>query len=70
MLQNNNSNGAVNGQGPTLVTPPQAVVKSTSNDDIARKCHSQLQLTPLRDAHRERSASGTMYRPDALYQVG
>ncbi|XP_016995684.2 monocarboxylate transporter 12 [Drosophila takahashii] len=66
---NNNSNGAVNGQGvPTLVTPPQAVVKSTSNDDIARKCHSQLQLTPLRDAHRERSASGTMYRPDALYQ--
>ncbi|XP_016939325.1 monocarboxylate transporter 12 [Drosophila suzukii] len=65
---NNNSNGAVNGQGPILVTPPQAVVKSTSNDDIARKCHSQLQLTPLRDAHRERSASGTMYRPDALYQ--
>ncbi|XP_017064692.1 monocarboxylate transporter 12 [Drosophila eugracilis] len=65
---NNNSNGAINGQGPTLVTPPQAVVKSTSNDDIARKCHSQLQLTPLRDAHREKSASGTMYRPDALYQ--
>ncbi|KAH8420135.1 hypothetical protein KR009_006163 [Drosophila setifemur] len=65
---NNNSNGAINGQGPILVTPPSAVVKSTSNDDIARKCHSQLQLTPLRDAHRERSASGTMYRPDALYQ--
>ncbi|XP_016982413.1 monocarboxylate transporter 12 [Drosophila rhopaloa] len=65
---NNNSNGAVNGQAATLVTPPQAVAKSTSNDDIARKCHSQLQLTPLRDLHRERSASGTMYRPDALYQ--
>ncbi|EDV32768.1 monocarboxylate transporter 1 [Drosophila ananassae] len=68
---NNNSNGAINGQGPaTLVTPPTAaaVTKSTSNDDIARKCHSQLQLTPLRDTHRERSASGTMYRPDALYQ--
>ncbi|KAH8373871.1 hypothetical protein KR200_010865 [Drosophila serrata] len=67
---NNNSNGAVNGQqGPTLVTPPTSVVvKSTSNDDIARKFHSQLQLTPLKDAHRERSASGTMYRPDALYQ--
>ncbi|XP_017054587.1 monocarboxylate transporter 12 isoform X2 [Drosophila ficusphila] len=67
---NNNSNGAANGQGPTgiLVTPPQAVVKSTSNDDIARKCRSQLQLAPLRDGHRERSASGTMYRPDALYQ--
>ncbi|XP_052856319.1 monocarboxylate transporter 12 [Drosophila gunungcola] len=65
---NNNLNGALNGQTVTLVTPPQAVAKSTSNDDIARKCHSQLQLTPLRDAHRERSASGTMYRPDALYQ--
>ncbi|XP_017034882.1 monocarboxylate transporter 5 [Drosophila kikkawai] len=69
---NNNSNVAINGQqqAPTLVTPPTSVVvvKSTSNDDIARKFHSQLQLTPLKDAHRERSASGTMYRPDALYQ--
>ncbi|XP_026846740.1 monocarboxylate transporter 12 [Drosophila persimilis] len=66
---NNNSNGAINGQTP--LAPPihtTVVVKSTSNDDIARNCHSQLQLTPLRDAHRERSASGTMYRVDALYQ--
>ncbi|KAH8294437.1 hypothetical protein KR018_003723 [Drosophila ironensis] len=68
---NNNSNGTVTGQGPaTLVISPTAaaVVKSTSNDDIARKCYSQMQLTPLRDNQRERSASGTMYRPDALYQ--
>ncbi|XP_022219039.2 LOW QUALITY PROTEIN: monocarboxylate transporter 12 [Drosophila obscura] len=66
---NNNLNGAINGQTPVAPTTHTAVVvKSTSNDDIARKCHSQLQLTPLRDAHRERSASGTMYRVDALYQ--
>ncbi|XP_034657198.1 monocarboxylate transporter 12 [Drosophila subobscura] len=70
---NNNLNGAINGQ--TLTAPHThnssttvVVVKSNSNDDIARNCHSQLQLNPLRDAHRERSASGTMYRVDALYQ--
>lgn len=64
--QNNNSNGLVNGQALANAT---IVVKSTSNDDISRTFASQPQLMPLRDSHREHSASGTMYRPDALYQV-
>ncbi|KAM8721692.1 hypothetical protein ACLKA7_007548 [Drosophila subpalustris] len=64
---NNNSNGLglVNGQALTSTT---TAVKSNSNDDIARTFASQPQLMPLRDSHREHSASGTMYRPDALYQ--
>lgn len=64
--QNNNSNGLVNGQALANAT---IAVKSTSNDDITRTFASQPQLMPLRDSHREHSASGTMYRPDALYQV-
>lgn len=64
-MQNNNSNGQINGQS---VNTPIAV-KSNSNDDLGRTYASQPQLTPLRETHRERSASGTMYRPDALYQV-
>ncbi|KAH8398001.1 hypothetical protein KR222_009387 [Zaprionus bogoriensis] len=64
-FQNNNSNGLVNGQALNNGT---ITVKSTSNDDIARTFASQPQLMPLRDSHREHSASGTMYRPDALYQ--
>lgn len=66
--QNNNSNGRVNGQGQALANAT-IVAKSTSNDDITRTFASQPQLMPLRDSHREHSASGTMYRPDALYQV-
>ncbi|TDG40778.1 hypothetical protein AWZ03_012800 [Drosophila navojoa] len=61
---NNNSNGQINGQ--SLNTP--ITVKSNSNDDLGRTYASQPQLMPLRETHRERSASGTMYRPDALYQ--
>lgn len=64
-MQNNNSNGQINGQS---VNTPIAV-KSNSNDDLGRTFASQPQLMPLRETHRERSASGTMYRPDALYQV-
>ncbi|KAH8386559.1 hypothetical protein KR093_001214 [Drosophila rubida] len=65
---NNNSNGLLNGQATNNST---TVAKSTSNDDITRTFASQpqLQLMPLRDSHREHSASGTMYRPDALYQA-
>ncbi|XP_068151506.1 LOW QUALITY PROTEIN: monocarboxylate transporter 12 [Drosophila tropicalis] len=59
---NNNTNGLAQSNGQT----PTVVVKSTSNDDIIRTFYSQQQLTPLKDTHR--SASGTMYRPDALYQ--
>ncbi|XP_060662208.1 monocarboxylate transporter 12 [Drosophila nasuta] len=62
---NNNSNGLLNGQA---VNNSTTVVKSNSNDDITRTFASQPQLMPLRDSHREHSASGTMYRPDALYQ--
>ncbi|ALC49542.1 Mct1 [Drosophila busckii] len=60
---NNNSNGAVNSTAIAVTS-----LKSNSNDDIARSFASQPQLLPLREAHREHSASGTMYRPDALYQ--
>ncbi|KAH8292909.1 hypothetical protein KR044_008159 [Drosophila immigrans] len=63
---NNNSNGLLNGQA--VNNSNITVMKSNSNDDITRTFASQPQLIPLRDSHREHSASGTMYRPDALYQ--
>uniref|UniRef100_A0A1B0FGN1 Major facilitator superfamily (MFS) profile domain-containing protein n=1 Tax=Glossina morsitans morsitans TaxID=37546 RepID=A0A1B0FGN1_GLOMM len=51
-------NGVVNGKAEL-----SAVTKSCSNDNIIKASLSQTHLS-----HKERSGSGTMYRPDILYQ--
>ena len=59
--QHNKSNGSVNRQ-----------INTISSSDIVRASasHPHLsQLEQLKESHKERSGSGTMYRPDILYQV-
>lgn len=63
-MKGSNLNGLANGKiGISVVS------KSTSNDDIIKVSLSQPHLAQLKESHRERSGSGTMYRPDILYQV-
>ncbi|XP_013113022.2 monocarboxylate transporter 12 [Stomoxys calcitrans] len=64
----NNSNGSSNGKLDISV-----VSKSNSHDDMIRPSLSQPHLGQMqrelqRELHREKSGSGTMYRPDILYQ--
>ncbi|XP_073833642.1 monocarboxylate transporter 1 [Musca autumnalis] len=59
----NGSNGIVNQKMEISV-----VSKCTSNEDVLRASLSQPHLAQLKEHHREKSGSGTMYRPDILYQ--
>ncbi|KAM7349311.1 monocarboxylate transporter 1 [Cochliomyia hominivorax] len=58
-----NLNGSANGKLDIAV-----VAKSNSNDDIIKVSLSQPHLAQMNDSRREKSGSGTMYRPDILYQ--
>lgn len=40
-----------------------------SNDNIGKSLTQLHPIPPIKEAHREISGSGQMYRPDILYQV-